>query len=64
MSAELTGLLGVIVFLLLIFLKIPIAFSMMFTGFMGFSILVSFNASLRMISAEMLSTFSSYSLSH
>lgn len=63
MSAELTGLLGVIVFLLLIFLKIPIAFSMMFTGFMGFSILVSFNASLRMISAEMLSTFSSYSLS-
>lgn len=58
------GLIGVVLFLLLIFFRIPIAFAMIIVGFAGFSIIQSsYTAALSMLSADMMSTFSSYSLS-
>jgi C4-dicarboxylate transporter, DctM subunit len=63
MTPELLGIIGVIVFLILIFFRIPIAFSMMLVGLVGFSIAVDFKAAFSIISTDMVSTFSSYSLS-
>lgn len=63
MSPELIGLIGVILFLLLIFLKIPIAYSMMAIGLVGFGLIVDFKAAFSMIATDVFGTFSSYSLS-
>ena len=63
MSPELIGLLGIIVFLILIAIKIPISFAMLTVGILGFSILVSPAAAFSMASAEVYANFSSYSLS-
>lgn len=57
------GILGVIVLLILVAMKIPIAYSMFAVGFMGFAILVSPSAALNMVSTEIFSNFSSYTLS-
>jgi len=63
MTPEMIGILGVIVLLVLIALKIPIAYSMFAVGFVGFAILVSPSAALNMVSTEIFSNFSSYTLS-
>ncbi len=63
MSPLLAGITGVAVFFLLLVLRMPIAYSMALVGFAGFSYLISPSAALRMISIELYSTFSSYSLS-
>lgn len=63
MNPEIIGLIGVLFFLILICLRIPIAYSMLITGILGFSILVSPKAALSMAVAEVYSSFSSYSLS-
>lgn len=63
MTPELLGLIGIAVFLILIFLKIPIAIAMMATGLAGFSLIVSFKGAFSMMAADIYSTFSSYSLS-
>lgn len=63
MTPEIIGLLGIVLFLVLISLRIPIAFSMLIAGFLGFSVLVSPSAAFSMATIEMYSTFSSYSLS-
>lgn len=63
MSPEIIGLLGIVLFLVLIAFNIPISFSMIFVGLLGFSILVSPSAAFSMATAEMYSNFSSYSLS-
>ena len=63
MTPEIIGLIGVVVFLLLIFLKIPIAVAMMAVGLVGFGIIVDFKAAFSVISTDVFSTFSSYSLS-
>jgi len=63
MSAEIVGVIGVLVLLALIALRIPIAYSMLLVGFLGFSCLVSPSAALNMVSTELFSNFSSYTLS-
>ncbi len=63
MSPEIIGLLGILLFLVLIAIKIPISFAMIFVGLLGFSILVSPSAAFSMATAELYSNFSSYSLS-
>ena len=63
MSPTLIGIIGVFVFLLLIALKMPIAYAMALVGFVGFSYLVSPDAAFSMVSTDIFSTFSSYSLS-
>jgi tripartite ATP-independent transporter DctM subunit len=62
-TPEIIGLLGIVLFLLLIFLKVPIAYAMMSVGLLGFGILVSFKAAFSMVATDIFSTFSSYSLS-
>ncbi len=57
------GILGVVLLLILIAMKIPIAYSMIAVGFVGFSILVSPSAALNMVSTEVFSNFTSYTLS-
>lgn len=63
MTPVMIGLIGVIVLLILVALKIPIAYSMMAVGFVGFTVLVSPSAALNMVSTEIFSNFSSYTLS-
>ena len=63
MSPIVIGLLGTLVFLMLLALRMPIAVSMGIVGFVGVSILVSWQAALRVLASEIFSNFSSYSLS-
>lgn len=63
MTPEIIGLLGILLFLLLIFLKVPIAYAMMTVGLLGFGVIVSFKAAFSMMATDLFSTFSSYSLS-
>ena len=63
MSSLTLGMIGLIVFLLLIFLRMPIAFAMALVGFAGFSYMTSASAAMNMVVRELYSSFSSYSLS-
>ncbi|MFO7636612.1 MAG: TRAP transporter large permease [Clostridia bacterium] len=63
MAPEIIGILGIVVFLLMIAIKIPISYAMLTVGFLGFAILVSPQAAFSMVAAEIYATFSSYSLS-
>ena len=57
------GVLGIIVFLFLLMLRMPIAYAMALVGFTGFALLSSASASFSMVAKEIFNTFSSYSLS-
>jgi C4-dicarboxylate transporter, DctM subunit len=61
MSPTLTGCIGIVVLVLAILGGIPIGFAMFIVGFAGFSYLVSVEAALKLLSMEMVATFSSYS---
>lgn len=63
MSPAEAGGIGILVFLILMMLKMPIALSMAIVGFVGFAVVVDLNAALRVLSSELYSTFASYSLS-
>ncbi len=63
MSAETVGLIGVLIFLILIMLKMPISFAMALVGFIGFSYLTNPSTAFRMVAQDLYSNFSSYSLS-
>jgi tripartite ATP-independent transporter DctM subunit len=57
------GLIGVGVFLVLLMLRMPIAYAMALVGFAGFSYLTSTTVGLSMVAKEIFNSFSSYSLS-
>ncbi len=63
MTASTLGLIGIVVFLALLALRMPIAYAMALVGFAGFAYLTSATAALDMVAKELFSTFSSYSLS-
>ena len=63
MSHELVGLIGIAAFLIMILLRVPVAYAMIITGIAGFAVIVDLPAALSMIAADLYSTFSSYSLS-
>jgi tripartite ATP-independent transporter DctM subunit len=63
MSPLMLGILGIIIFIILILLRMPISFAMVLVGFAGFTYLTSFDAAMNMVSRELFSNFSSYSLS-
>lgn len=63
MNALILGLIGLLIFLLLIFLRMPIAFAMALVGFAGFSYMTSAPVAMNMVVRELYSNFSSYSLS-
>ncbi len=56
------GLLGIVLLLVLMFLRLPVSYSMTLVGFLGFSYLRSFSAGLNLLSRDMYEVFSSYSL--
>ncbi|MFW5837278.1 MAG: TRAP transporter large permease [Desulfovibrionaceae bacterium] len=63
MDPTLAGVIGVAVMLLLFMTRMPVAFVMTVVGFVGFSLLINWNAGLSLLSRSFYDTFSSYSLS-
>lgn len=63
MSPLMIGFIGILVFLALLALRMPIASAMALVGFAGFSYIVSPPVAFSMVAKEVYSTFSSYSLS-
>jgi len=63
MTATTVGVIGILVFFALIMLRMPISFAMALVGFLGFSFLTSPSTAFRMVSQDLYSNFSSYSLS-
>lgn len=63
MSPTTIGLIGILCFFSLIIIRVPIAYAMGLVGFIGFSYLVSVPAAISLVSTDLFSTFSSYSLS-
>lgn len=63
MNSVLVGAICLIAFLVLIFLGLPIAFSMLVTGIVGLMVLRSPDAAIQVIASDLFQNFSSYSLS-
>jgi tripartite ATP-independent transporter DctM subunit len=63
MTPLVIGLIGILGFLALVALRMPIAIAMALAGFAGFSFMVSPQAAMNMVAKEMYSNLSSYSLS-
>ncbi len=63
MNPTTAGLIGIAVFFFFIALKVPIAYAMALVGFVGFGYLTTASAALNLVSTDLFSTFSRYSLS-
>lgn len=63
MSAPLLGLIGIILVLVIMFFRVPVAFSMLVVGFLGILILKGSSAAIQILTNEMYQQFSSYTLS-
>jgi len=63
MSPETIGLLGVIVLLIFIMLKVPIGFSMLLVGVVGYGIIIGPNAALAKMGTDLFNNSHNYSLS-
>jgi tripartite ATP-independent transporter DctM subunit len=62
MNSLIIGILGLTAFMLLLVLRMPIAYAMALVGFAGFSLLTSVSSGFSMVAKEIYHTFSSYSL--
>ncbi|GAB7025004.1 TRAP transporter large permease [Geotalea toluenoxydans] len=63
MTGPMMGVTGIAVMLLMLFfLRIPAAFTMLLVGFFGFAAATSFDAACSMLGSELWSTFSNYGL--
>lgn len=62
MTPTVTGIIGITALFVLIFLRIPIGFLMIIVGFLGFGMIVSFDAAMKLVAMDIFSTFSSYNL--
>lgn len=63
MSSVAIGLLGILLLFALIAFRVPIAYAMALVGFAGFAYLTNLEAAFALVSKDLFSTFSSYSLS-
>lgn len=63
MSNILVGIIGILVFFVLIIMRMPIAYAMALVGFAGFSFLTSVTVGFDMVAKEIFNTLSSYNLS-
>lgn len=63
MSTILVGIMGILIFFVLLTLGMPIAFTMALVGFAGFSVLTSATVAFNMVAKEIFNSFSSYNLS-
>ena len=57
------GVIGVVLLVLCFLLKVPVAFSMAFVGFIGFSYLCSLDAGLKILARDFFEQFSSFPIS-
>lgn len=63
MELSIVGIIGILVLLIVLFVfGMPVGFAMAVVGFCGFAYVVSFNAALNMVAADVWSTFSKYGL--
>ncbi len=63
MITPLTGLIGTFIMLaIMLFLRIPVGFTMALAGFLGMAYVVNWNAALGLIGTDLWNTFSSYGL--
>ena len=63
MDLVIIGIIGIVILLAVMFvLGMPVSFAMAVVGFFGFAHVVSFNAALNMIAADLWTTFSNYGL--
>ena len=58
-----SGLVGIVLLLILFFLKMPIAFAMAFVGMLGFGYIVSWSTGVSILARDFFGQFYSYSLS-
>ncbi|MBW1749486.1 MAG: TRAP transporter large permease [Deltaproteobacteria bacterium] len=63
MDATWAGIIGITVMICLFMTRMPVAYVMMLTGFVGFSLLTSWKGGLNLLSRNIYDVFSSYSLS-
>ena len=63
MDSGTIALIGIIVLFLLMFLKMPISFAMFIVGFLGIYFILPPNAAFNLLSSNIWTQFSSYSLS-
>ncbi len=62
MSPIQAGIIGCVFLFILLFSSMPVAFSMLVSGLLGFALIVNPQAAVSMVSAELFDTFSSYNL--
>jgi len=62
MSPTLTGIIGLVVLVVLLFSRMPVAFVMALVGAAGFGYLISYGASFNMVVKDLFDVFGSYSL--
>ncbi len=62
MNPTMLGVLGIVVLVLMIFTRMPVAYVMTLIGFIGFSIQVSPEAGLKLLARDFYSVYSSYGL--
>jgi C4-dicarboxylate transporter, DctM subunit len=63
MTPETTGIVGIGLLILLFLLRVPVAFSMTITGFLGFAYLSGMESALMLLPQDFFDVFSSYPLS-
>lgn len=63
MSTVFVGIIGILIFFVLLTLGMPIAYAMSIIGFVGFSFLTSISVAFNMVAKEIFNTLTSYSLS-
>ena len=63
MSAEIVGVIGIVILLILFLLKVHIAFAMAIVGFTGFIFLNGFESGFTLLVQDMYETFTSYPMS-
>lgn len=63
MSSTTIGILGIVIVILFFVIRMPIAFSMAFVGFLGFSLVSSFTTGLSVLPREIFEQLTSYSIS-
>ena len=62
MNPAVTGIIGIIIMVLIIFSRMPAACVMILIGFLGFSLMISFKGGLNLLSRNIYEVFSSYGL--
>lgn len=63
MSPEIVGVIGIVILLILFFIRMPVSFTMAFVGFAGFAYLSGVRPALAILAQDVYETLSSYPLS-